>query len=323
MTEMKEDATLASQIAKTAHDAASEAFNVSSIISKNISSLNERITSALNEDQSTPSMVRDLAESVLNKNIILNPDEIKSLADSIQSIVGSLTDSDQILKDTAKDLKQAEELRNNASEAKNYAIAQDTLVGNVIVLLSEAEVAAESAEAAIKNVEIDISMATKDLEDVYNAVEDAEDAADNSTIEISRLDARLTELQTLVAKNEFILTQEISEEVKHVEVEAKETKQKTEMLIEDFEEASESLRLRSDQSEDGIARAKSLLQRASGLAADTTTKFKDISGMEGVYLDNEKTLADLASEVEALTRQMEIHFNEIQIKSQTYNRCSA
>ncbi|XP_048511148.1 laminin subunit beta-1-like [Athalia rosae] len=321
MLRTKDNARLARSDAESAFQVAFNVYNRSNKVSKDISNLEEKISGVLNEDQPTPSMVRELALSVLKKNIILNPEEIRDLANSIKSIVGSLTDSDQILDDTEEDLQTAEVLLEDAESAKNLAEAQSVLVGNVVVLLSEAEVAAGSVESAIENIELDISASREDLSEIFSAVEATGEIADNSTAGIAELESRLTELQTQVVKNDFILTQEIESEVKSTAEEAEATKSKSEKLAADFVGASDSLGSNAEKNSGKILRAKMLLQRASELAADTATKFKDINGMEGAYAENEKTLEDLVAEVESLTQQMEQHFIEIQQKSQTYNRC--
>ncbi|XP_046482664.1 laminin subunit beta-1-like [Neodiprion pinetum] len=322
MTQMKDDAVAAKHLAQLGLNAAFETYNFSSNFTKNLENLHSRISNSLNEEQPSPAMVKDLAEKVLEKNIKLNPDEIKDLADSIRSIVGSLTDSEKILEDAAEDLELAEILRDEAVRAKDSAVAQSTRAGNIVVFLTEAEIAAEDAQLAIDEIERHISLSHNDLTDILIEIDAVAEKADNTTAEIDDLDRRLTELQTQIVKNDFILTQEIGSEIGDVTVEAENTRMKTKKLVQEFEVANQAVRLKAEKSEGKISRSKLLLQRASELAADTTTKFKDINGMEGTYAENEKTLADLMSEVESLTRQMEKHLNHIQHKSQTYAQCS-
>lgn len=323
MGQIKDTATIAKTDAQAGFNAVSDIYNISNELLKSISNVNDRIATFLNEEQPTPSMVRDLAESVLSKNIKLNPNEIRDLVDSIESIVGSLTDSERIIEDAADDLERAALLLDEAVRAKEAATGQSLLAENIVVLLSEAEIAAENAATAVEDVEWNIQQSQRDLTDIFNEIELVDEKIEKSTMDISELEERLTELQTQLVKNEFIVTQEIGFEIDNIANEAETTRIKTKKLVQEFDLASESLEIRTESSQGAISRSKMLLQRASELAADTTTKFKDITGMEGAYLENEKTLADLVAEVETLTNQMERHFDEIQHKSQTYSRCFA
>lgn len=322
MSQIKQDATAARSNAQDAFNYAWEARNRSDKITKDLSDITKRIRSTLDEDQPTPAMVRDLANEVLEKNIQLEPDEITRLADRIKSIVGSLTDSEKILADTRDDLQLAHNLEERANRTKKIAVEKQSLANKVILLLNDAQKAQHLAQDAIDKAEADVSKSQKDLVDIGDVTKAAQIQANSTTQTVEALDTRLKQLQTQSAKNGFILT-EIGAEAKKVADEANVIDAKTKKLSEEYKRADESLNQRVNKSKGDIQRAKRLLQRASELTADTSTKSKDLDGMESVYKDNERLLTDLMSDVDALTMEMERHLAEIEKKSQLYRQCSA
>lgn len=322
MSQIRQDATAARSNAQDAFNYAWEARNRSDKITKDLSDITKRIWSTLEEDQPTPAMVRDLANEVLAKNIQLEPDEITRLADRIKSIVGSLTDSERILADTKDDLRLAHDLEKRANRTKEMAIEKQTLASKVILLLNDAQKAQHLAQDAIDKAEGDVSKSQKDLADIADVTKAAQIQANSTTQTVEALDARLKQLQTQSAKNGFILT-EIGTEAKKVADEALVIDGKTKKLSEEYKRADESLNQRVNKSKGDIQRAKRLLQRASELTADTSTKSKDLDGMESVYKDNERLLTDLMNDVDILTMEMERHLAEIEKKSQLYRQCSA
>ena len=129
MLEIKQDATAARGNAQDAFNAAWDVRNRSDAVVKAVSDVTEKIWSFVNDDQPTPAMVRNLAEEVLSKNIHLQPDKIKQLADEIKNIVGSLTDSDRILAVTEHDRRNAHDLETRAQRAKEAALQKQTQAG--------------------------------------------------------------------------------------------------------------------------------------------------------------------------------------------------
>ncbi|XP_014474368.1 PREDICTED: laminin subunit beta-1 [Dinoponera quadriceps] len=323
MSQIKQDSTAARSNAQDAFNYAWDARNRSENISKELVDITNRIWDNMNDEQPTPSMVRDLASKVLEKNIQLEPDEITRLADRIKSIVGSLTDSERILADTRDDLQLARELEQRANRAKEAAIEKQDLASKVILLLNDAQEAQEKAQTAIDKAEADVLKSQKDLVDIADVTRAAQIQANNTTQSVEALDTRLKQLQLQSVRNDFVLTKEISVEAKKVAEEARVIDDKTRKLSEEYARADESLHQRVNKSKGDIQRAKKLLQRASELTADTSTKFKDLDGMESVYRDNERLLNDLMRDVDALTMEMEKHLEEIEKNSQLYRQCSA
>lgn len=322
MSQIKQDSTAARSNAQDAFNYAWDARNRSDKITKDLSDITKRIWSTLDEDQPTPAMVRDLANEVLAKNIQLEPDEITQLADRIKSIVGSLTDSEKILADTKNDIRLAYDLEERANHTKEMALEKQALVNKVNLLLNDAQTAQHLAQNAIDKAEADVSKSQKDLVDIVDVTKAAQIQANSTTQSVEALDNRLKQLQTQSAKNAFVL-KEIAVEANKVGNEAQMIDAKTKKLAEEYKRADESLNERVNKSKGDILRAKKLLQRASELTADTSTKSKDLDGMESVYKDNERLLTDLMSDVDALTMEMERHLVEIEQKSQLYRQCSA
>lgn len=322
MSQIKQDSTAARSNAQDAFNYAWDARNRSDKITKDLSDVTKRIWHTLDEEQATPAMVRDLANEVLEKNIQLEPDEITRLADHIKSIVGSLTDSERILAETRDDLQLARDLETRARQARENAIGKQALASKVILLLNDTQTAQRLAQSAIDRAEDDVSKSQKDLADIADVTKAAQIQANTTTHSVEALDARLKQLQTQSVRNDFVLTKEIGVEAKRVAEEAQTIDGKTKKLAEEYRRADESLNQRMNKSRGDIQRAKMLLQRASELTADTSTKFKDLDGMENVYKENERVLMDLMSDVDALTMEMERHLAEIERKSQVYRQCS-
>lgn len=322
MSQIKQDSTAARSNAQDAFNYAWDARNRSDKITKDLSDITKRIWSTLDADQPTPAMVRDLANEVLAKNIQLEPDEITRLANRIKNIVGSLTDSEKILADTKDDLRLAHDLEERANRTKETALEKQALVNKVNLLLNDAQTAQHLAQNAIDKAEADVSKSQEDLADIADVTKAAQIQANSTTQSVMALDNRLKQLQTQSAKNVFIL-KEIGVEANKVANEAQAIDIKTKKLSEEYKRADESLNQRVNKSKGDILRAKRLLQRASELTADTSTKSKDLDGMESVYKDNERLLTDLMSDVDALTMEMERHLVEIEQKSQLYRQCSA
>lgn len=323
MIQIKQDATAARSNAQDAFNYATEVRNRSDKITKDLSDINKRIWNTLEEDQPTPSMVRELANKVLSKNIHLQPNEIQDLADRIKNIVGLLTDSEKILSDTRDDLDLALDLEKRANRAKEAAVEKQNLVGSVVILLNEAQKAQELAEDAIKKAETDVAKSEKDLAEITDITKQAQSLANATSKSVENLDLRLKQLQTQAVRNEFVLNQEIGVEARKVAAAALTVDGKTKKLAEAYKRADEALNQRVDKSKGDIQRAKKLLQRASELTADTSTKFKDLDGMESVYRDNERTLTDLMNEVDSLTIEVEKSLEDIERKSQFHRQCSA
>ncbi|XP_043253196.1 laminin subunit beta-1 [Colletes gigas] len=323
MIQVKRDAMTARSNAQNAFNFARNTRNLSDRVTTDLSDVNKRIRDLLEEDQPTPAMIRDLANEVLTKNIQLKPDEIKDLASRIKSIVGSLTDSEKILADTRDDLILATNLQEEANEAKKDAIEKQTLANKVVVLLNEAEKAQGLAQAAINQAERDVKRSEKDLEEISEVTKGAQMQANSTTQTVDGLETRLRQLQTQSVKNNYTLTQVIGDQARNVGEEAEAVDVKTRKLGEDYKRVDESLDLRVNKSKGNILRAKEFLQRASKLTADTSTKLKDLDGMESVYRDNEKMLSDLMIEVDTLTDEMEKHLKEIEQKAQQYRQCTS
>ncbi|XP_033213933.1 laminin subunit beta-1 [Belonocnema kinseyi] len=326
MNQVKSDATSARSNAQDAFNFASDARNRSDDLARNISDLADKIGSLLdqnqNQDHTTPAQVRTLAEEVIAKNIPLKPEEIRELADKIKQIVGSLTNSDTILADTKDDLDRVLELKAQANRTKEAALEKQNLASKVGDLLNEAKEAQDLADSAIEKANKDITLSEKDLTEIIEVTSEAKKRADNTKNSVNALEDRLNILLSHAGRNEFIVKEEIAIQGAKVGEEAKVVENKTYQLGEKYKQASDTLNERVDKSKANIQRAKRLLQQASELTADTSTKFKDLNGMESVYKDNERILSGLMADVDAMNEEMNHQLKDIEKKSQAYRQCS-
>lgn len=188
-------------------------------------------------------------------------------------------------------------------------------------MLSDTQKAQDQAQAAIVQAEHDIELSEKDLKDIVSVTTEAQKKASNTTASVDSLDARLKELQRKSVRNNFVLDQEIRGGLSKVAEDARLVKEKSARLGVEYKKADDSLNYRVSKSKGDIQRAKKLLQRASELTADTSTKFKDLDGMDSVYRDNDKLLGNLMKDVDYLTAEMERQLSEIETKSQRYRQC--
>lgn len=323
MIQLKQDATIAHLNAQDAFNLTQDVINKTDKIIKTSNDLTDKITNFFEEEQATPSMVRYRAESVLNKNIHLKPDEIRNLADKIGNIVVSLTDSNKIITDTAPDLQMANNLEESANRAKEFALDKQSQVEKVLSILNDTQNAQIKTTIAIENTKNNIELSEKNLDDINKITNEAQMKAGNTTIAVDELETKLKQLQTQSGQKNFILNEEIKKELSTLADEAQKIKDKSDKLGTEYKTASDTLNERVNKSKGVIERAKNLLQRASELTADTSTKFKDLEGMESVYSDNDILLNSLMTDVDKLNEQMDNYLKDIDVKSQTYRGCSA
>lgn len=323
MTQVKQDAINARSNAQDAFNEAWNARNKSDKVSTIATEVSDRIEDFLDEDRTTPAMVRDLAQQALSKNIASRPDEIKDLARNISAIVGSLVNTERILADTADNLTLANQLRYSANRTKTEAEAKQIQAGKIIDLLNDADFAQTNAAQSINTAKEDIDSSQKHLTAIGKDMNIARDTAHNITAKVGSLDERLQRLRTERANTNYALDTEITGQADEVVREADLVVNKTKKLGDDYRRAEDSLNYKITKSKGDIEKANALLERANILTATASAKSKDLGSMVDVYKDNETKLADLMAVVDSLTLEMNKHMEVIQEKSLTYRRCSA
>ncbi|XP_015510641.1 laminin subunit beta-1-like isoform X1 [Neodiprion pinetum] len=322
MSQVQQEAIAARSNAQDAFNHALSVRNKTDGLSADLTALTDRMWNFLTEEQSTPAEVRDLAKKALSKNIHSNPEQIKELAQNISLMVGSLTNPEKIIAEAADGLRRANQLRERANATKNEAIAKEVQAEKITKLLTDAQSAQDNADNAVRKATDDIAQSQAHLTTIIQGMKMAKDTAGKLTASVGALDSRLENLQTQLIKDDYILNEEIAKQVAEVVLEAGTVDNKTMKLRQEYQQAKNSLGNRVDRSKGNIEKAKSLLARASELTADTSTKFKDLDGMEIVYKDNERKLSRLMDIVDSLTNEMEQHLKEIDTKSIRYRQCS-
>lgn len=90
-----------------------------------------------------------------------------------------------------------------------------------------------------------------------------------------------------------------------------------------YREANNSLTEKALTSETARARAQQLLQRASVITVDTTSKLTQLQTMADTYRANDRELKELQERVDELNRQMNEYLTIIQQNSDRYRQCTS
>lgn len=113
-------------------------------------------------------------------------------------------------------------------------------------------------------------------------------------------------------------------------------------LRDNYRKANDSLTAKAITSESARERAQQLLQRASKITVETSSKLKElqgefalalvwlvlliicfVAGMVDIYKSNDKELNDLEKRVEYLNSQMNEYLSKIQLDSVRYRQCTS
>lgn len=94
-------------------------------------------------------------------------------------------------------------------------------------------------------------------------------------------------------------------------------------LRDQYRKANNSLTERALTSESARGRAQQLLQRASKITVDTSSKLKELQSMADVYRSNDKELRELQEKVDLLNKDISDHLSVIQESSDRYRQCTS
>lgn len=320
ITQAKQSAVTARDKARAAYEAAFLAHNNSNMAIKARDDFFEDYTQYLNEAHALPSEIRIKAKEALDRNIHLEPQQIKDLAIRIDETIASLTDIDTILEETAKDLADANHLKERADEAKQRAEDVLNTAEGVVSALDEAEEAQDKADEAIEKADDDIRAAQSDLAQIKSETAEAESKAQETSETVNSLQERLRPLQTQFWKNANGAAQ-VVEEAKLLEENANRTREDASDLIREFDDAQDKLVKRAKNTETAHERAMKLIDRINRLQVESESTIGDLQGMEREYSNNEGILQKLDEDIQELMNKMIDHSEFIEKQAYHYRDC--
>lgn len=321
ITTARQEAITANTLAKDVYDNAVAVRNKTAGYVAVTANLTKKMDEFINAKGATPSDIRELATIALNKNIQLKPEQISELANQIGDIIKSLTDIDTILTATADDLAKAKELKYKADSAKTES---ENILGTaqqVVDALKEAQIAQDKAESAIQTAKDDIFAARKDLSQITSETNEAQQKANDTNGKVSLLQDRLKSIQRGYLQNERAISDVESEE-KALEVEVSKAQSQALDLKLQYQQTDNKLHFRAETS--GLKRAKGqkLLEKASQLSVNTTSKLKELMDAESIFNNQEKVLANLSTKITELNNRVNRSMTAIKDKSEYYRVCS-
>ncbi|XP_066997490.2 laminin subunit beta-1 [Anabrus simplex] len=322
ISQAREEAVISGNLAKDAYNTALLAHNQSGNMLQQREAVLKDLKQHFETSGALPAEIRTLAQEVLKKNIHLQPEQITELAQQINETIASLTDIDTILADTADDLTLANNLKKQADAAKMAAVGVLDTAEGVVKALDEAKEAQDKADSAIMKANDDISAAETDLYQIRSETSDAQQKANETRIEVDALQKRLGPLQTRFWKNAND-AQEVVSEADKLELEAAKAQASATELGSKYEEASEALKKKSNETNNAHERAGQLLARLNKLLAESEQSKEDLLAMERDHVDNDKDLSDLADEIQELIERMTEYSIDIDKKANYYRDCTS
>ncbi|KAE8752609.1 hypothetical protein FOCC_FOCC000731 [Frankliniella occidentalis] len=312
----------AQRLVKEALEKAQIARNTSEVSLNESTSIVDRLSNFLNVDHATPNDISTRASETLKKEIRREPEQITKLAADINGAIASLTDIDKILNETRDDLNDALLLKIQATDAKNEAAGVLATAEKVIQALEEAREAQEMAEAAIDKATNDIESAGKDLAQIASETTEAQTKANETIVDVDKLQARVRDLQTRFLKNSRDVG-ELKAEADSVVRDGAIAKEGASKLRAKYETAASRLQDRSKLSNNSRQRAQKILNEASSLRIQTNDKLKKLQDMGDVYSANEKQLSTITGLIDELNERMNDYLRNIKGKAEYYSMCTS
>lgn len=312
----------ARRLVKEALERAQLARNMSEVSLNDSISLAQRLEDFLNVDHATPNDISARASETLKKEIQLEKEQITKLAEDINKTIASLTDIDGIISETRDDLNSALDLKGRAIEAKDGAANVLATAEKVVKALDEARDAQEKAEEAIDKANADIEAADKDLAQIASETAEAQSKANETVVEVDKLQSRVRDLQTRFLKNSRDVG-ELKSEADSIVREADVAKKEATNLRSKFDQAANRLNGLSSQTKNAKKRAEKIREDAASLAIQTSYKLKKLKDMTDVYSTNEKQLADLTGKIDLLNNRMNEYLTDIKNQAEYYSSCTS
>lgn len=320
VTQAMTDSKAAAEAARIANDKVDVAKNASEMIIGESADLTNKLDKFLTLPRTTPSNIKDRATQALEKNIQLQPDEIRDLAKRINDTISSLTNIPAILNDTADDLNQAQMLKERADIAKMEAVHILDTAEQVVKALKDAESSQTQAESAIQAANSNILLAKDDLNQIFDNTTDAQRKANSTATDVNSLLERLKKVQTDFLKNDRD-SNEIKDELKAITDDINDVQNKTFYLKLNYEQVSNQLDDHKRNSSNIRLAAQTLLDKAGQLSANTTSKLKEISESEFTFGDQDNQLLNLKAIIEKLMKRMTENYEKINEKFDAYSNC--
>ncbi|XP_039299299.1 laminin subunit beta-1 isoform X2 [Nilaparvata lugens] len=280
----------------------------------------DKLESFLNAPRSTPAEIRHLATDVLSKNIQLKPEQIRDISRQINESISSRTDITTILDDTSDDLFQANERKREADQAKKSALKILEIARNVSNVLTDAKEAQSKAEQAIERASLDISSAKNDLTQTGSETQEAQQKANETVVQVSKLQDKLKTLQSEFLKNEKD-AKEVAEGVKVVELKVENAQEKAAELKRAYYNANDTLQQRSQHFQLARVKAQETLEKANNLSYLTNRKLIDLKNAQTTFNEQMERLQNLSKQLDMMNSKMQQHLNSITVKSDYFRNC--
>ncbi|BFZ08525.1 hypothetical protein BsWGS_11564 [Bradybaena similaris] len=322
MQEARRDAEDAKSEAQMAFDEAAKAKNLTEGTKVEVEDLVKKIRDFLiGNNTASPSDVEKIANEVLAMKIPLRPEQINELAEKINRVVSTLTDIDQILEETSDSRKAAEELKRRAENASADAQAIRNNAQEVRNALEEAKRVQAIAEMTIEKAKKDI----EDAEAFLNMIKQDTGSVNTITLEneavLEKLKERLEQLTkryTALKVDKLDKADRAADEANKL---AKDALDKAQELDTDYDEASEELNVKYNQTQAAKDLATKLKARADVIYKSTATKLSALKDIKQNIESSEDRLLKLQAEIDRLNALMDEYLKEIRDKAKNYETC--
>ncbi|XP_017782768.1 PREDICTED: laminin subunit beta-1 isoform X2 [Nicrophorus vespilloides] len=310
--------TLSKQNAKQAFDAAEKAYLNSNKSMVEINNNKKQIKEFMSQNTSSPKELDTLAKNVLNLNINLEPNKIKTLADKIKKAVDSLTNIEPIIEETKDDLKLVNQLKSDADATKLSVQQIKNTTVSVKNALENSKLEQKNADDAIKDVNGSLGKVREHLTQIEEKTNYANEQVNKTAKQINDLHEKMDSLQLNVTKNAQAAAT-FMQESKNIKVKVKESREKLDLLNNKYNSTKNRFEDKIKKADLSSEKATELVKRAVQLTATVTKCEEDIRKIKSSPGHNLKEMED---RIEQLMMDMEKYNKKIEQKSDYFKQCT-
>ncbi|XP_025834691.1 laminin subunit beta-1-like, partial [Agrilus planipennis] len=284
-----------------------------------VNNIKKQIDDFINQNNSTPDEIRQLAEKVLKKDINLTKEEIQTLQKKIQEALETLTNPDKIILETRDDLQRVHKLKEDADNAK--AKSSDILktAEGIKEALLNSSVAQNDADEAITDANKNIDTVHELLTKIGAIAEEAHNKTQETSGNIKDLSRNLTDLQNNMRNNERF-AQRVIEEAAKVHQEANHTNKTANELLNRYDNIKYMLSNTSRVIEDSKVKANELSERAYNITHKIESTESEIKQL--ISSSSDQLLKNLENEIDQLINRMHAYSAVIEERHNHYKSCT-